>query len=114
MQTEEKNQVPPLLWGGLHAEADGSQLRPELRARLCLPPIGELRCLPANDLSQEGGLVLCRGENPEVNFGVWDILKGKAILIGHVKHSLRQKVIAKRDQLNNIQTVVAGRKSGSS
>ena len=45
---------------------------------------------------------------------MWDILKGKAILIGHVKHSLRQKVIAMRDQLNNIQTVVAGRKSGSS
>ena len=43
-----------------------------------------------------------------------DILKGKAIFIGHVKHSLRQKVIAKMDRLNNIQTVVAGRKSGSS
>ena len=52
---------------------------------------------------------------PECIFQImWDILKGKAILIGHVKHSLRQKVIAKRDQLNNIQTVVAGRKSGSS
>ena len=37
---------------------------------------------------------------------MWDILKGKAILISHVKCFLRQKVIAKRDQLNNIQTVV--------
>ena len=45
---------------------------------------------------------------------MWDILNGKANLIGHVKHSFRQKVIAMRDQLNSIQTVVAGRKSGSS
>ena len=45
---------------------------------------------------------------------MWDILKGKAIIIGHVKDSLRQKVIAKKDQLNNIPTVVTGRKSGSS
>ena len=43
-----------------------------------------------------------------------DILKGKAILIGHVNLSLWQKVIAKRDQLNNSQRVVTGRKSGSS
>ena len=46
---------------------------------------------PRKKSSQAGNAFLF----PECIFQImWDILKGKAILIGHVKHSLRQKVIA--------------------